>query len=302
MFKLKSEQKIFDIAGVKVGGQPGQLPTVMLGSIFYHKEKILKNEKTGEIDREKAEELLNQEREVSNKTGNPRIVDVCCSLPETFEKLIDFVAQRIEGPFSIDGTTPEVKIAGARHVGESGLSNRVVYNSITPYTTEEEILTLKEAKIKSAILLALNSRNPTISGRLDVLDSILSLAAKAGIENTLIDAAVLDVPDPGPVAKTIHLIKEKRGLPVGAGTHNAVERWNDARNLNSTQRLLAGTVANVLPIAMGADFLLYGPIENATNSYFISAVADAYLAYSMRQEFHIQPLNRIHPLFRIFRV
>jgi tetrahydromethanopterin S-methyltransferase subunit H len=27
MFKFEKEQKVFDIAGVKVGGQPGEYPT-----------------------------------------------------------------------------------------------------------------------------------------------------------------------------------------------------------------------------------------------------------------------------------
>jgi len=35
MFMLKAKQKIFEIGGVKVGGQPGEVPTVLIGSIFY---------------------------------------------------------------------------------------------------------------------------------------------------------------------------------------------------------------------------------------------------------------------------
>jgi len=45
VFKFEKEQNIFDIAGVKIGGQPGQLPTVLIGSIFYHKHKIVIDEK-----------------------------------------------------------------------------------------------------------------------------------------------------------------------------------------------------------------------------------------------------------------
>jgi tetrahydromethanopterin S-methyltransferase subunit H len=52
---FKTEQKIFDIGGLKIGGQPGQLPTVAVGSIFYHKDKIVIDPKTGSFDRQKAE-------------------------------------------------------------------------------------------------------------------------------------------------------------------------------------------------------------------------------------------------------
>jgi tetrahydromethanopterin S-methyltransferase subunit H len=301
MFKFEKEQKIFDIAGVKVGGQPGQLPTAMIGSIFYHKHKIVKDEKKGEFDKEKAEELLKKEQEISDKTGNPSIVDVCCSWPEAFGKFIDFVADAIKGPFAVDGATAEVRIAGAKHAMEIGASERVIYNSITPHVKEEEILAIKEAKIKSAILLTLNTKNPTISGRLQVLDELLAIAQKAGIENILVDTTVLDLPDPGPVSRAIYLVKEKYGLPAGAGTHNAVERWNDRRKLDRTEYLLASSVANIFPITVGANFVLYGPVENATHAYFYCGLADAYVAYSAMQEFRTRPLTKDHPLFKMFK-
>lgn len=79
MFAFKTEQKIYGIDGLKIGGQPGQLPTVMIGSIFYHKDKIVADAKTGNFDRNKAEEILSAEQEISARTGNPRIVDVCAS-------------------------------------------------------------------------------------------------------------------------------------------------------------------------------------------------------------------------------
>jgi tetrahydromethanopterin S-methyltransferase subunit H len=301
VFKFGREQKVFDIAGVKVGGQPGQLPSVMIGSIFYHKHKIVNDEKKGEFDKEKAEELLKREEEISEKTGKKRIIDICCSSPQAFAKYINFVAEASDAPFSIDGATADVRIAGAKYVREVGLSERAVYNSISPHTKEEEISTIVESKIKSAILLTLNTKNPTVSGRLQVLDELLTIAQKAGIENFLIDTTVLDLPDPGPVSKAIYLVKEKYGLPAGAGTHNAVDIWKKRRELDQIRYLIASSVANVFPIVLGANFILYGPIENATNAYFYCGLADAYVAYCAMQEFGIRPLIKEHPLFKIFR-
>lgn len=301
MFKFEKEQKISDIFGVKIGGQPGQLPTVMFGSIFYHSHKIMKNEKTGDFDKIEAEKLLKNEEEISDKTGNPRIVDVCISWPQAFEKPISFVADTIDGPFSIDAVSAEIRIPITKYVRETGLSERIVYNSISPYTEEKEILAIKKAKIKSAILLTFNQRNPTILGRLQVMDKLLSLSQRAGIENILVDTAVLDMADSGVVSKVIYMVKEKYGLPAGAATHNAVERWRERCELNPTQKLLASSVANIFPIVIGANFVLYGPIKNALNAYFYCAQADAYVAYSMKYEFGIKPLTRNHPLFKIFR-
>jgi len=302
MFKFGREQRIYDISGVKLGGQPGQLPTVLLGSIFYHGDKIVEDEVYGKFDKERAEDLLKIEEEISDKTGNPRIVDICCSWPQAFEKFIEFVANTIDGPFCIDGTTSEVKMVGARYVAEVGLSKRTVYNSITPDTTEAEMAVIKNSKIKSAVFLTLNVKKPTIAGRLEVIDKLLKKAGKTGIENSLIDTTVLDIPDPGPTGKAIYFVKENYGLPSGCGAHNAIAMWHQRRSLEKEMRQTSFIVANILPIAMGADFLLYGPIERAADIYFPCAVGDAYVAYSMKQEYGIKPLTKTHPLFKVFRM
>jgi tetrahydromethanopterin S-methyltransferase subunit H len=301
VFRFSREQSVFDISGVKIGGQPGQLPTVMIGSILYFKHKILKNDKTGEFDREEAERLLRQEEEMSRKTGNPRIVDVCASSPQAFEKPIDFVAKTIDGPFTLDGITDAVRIAGLKYVHDVGLSDRVLYNSITPTATNEEIAALKESGVKSAIVLTLNTKNPTVTGRLQAVEGLLSLAKSAGIQIILVDTTNLDIPDPGPVSKAAYLVKEKYGLPAGAGTHNAINMWMKRRKLEPEQLLIASTVANVFPIVMGANFTLYGPVESAPLAYFYCGLADAYVAHSMRQEYKIEPSTREHPFYKIFK-
>lgn len=301
MFKFSTEQKIYEICGLKIGGQPGQLPTVMIGSIFYHKDKTVTDAKTGVFDKTQAEQLLKAEEDVSIATGNPRMVDVCASWPEAFPKEIEFVASAIKGPFTIDGTTAEVRMAGAKYVKEAGLSDRVVYNSITPETRDDELAAVKDANIKAALLLALNSKNPTISGRLSVIDILIEKAQAAGVDKMLIDTTVLDVPDPGPAGKTAYLVKEKYGLPCGCGAHNAVDMWHRRKKLEPDAHLTSSVVANVLPIIMGSSFMLYGPLGSATKMYPPIAVTDAYIAYTMMQQYNIRPLTNIHPLFRIFR-
>ena len=301
MFLFKAKQRIFDIAGLKIGGQPGQLPTVMIGSIFYHGDKNVTDEKTGVFDKSKALETLKTEEEISKRTGNPRIVDVCASWPEALPKFIEFVASTTTGPFSIDGTTAEVRIAGAKYVKEAGLSERVVYNSVSPYTQEAEISAIKDAKIKSAIFLALNSKNPTISGRIAVVQDLLEKAQVTEVENILIDTTVLDIPDPGPAAKTAHLVKEKYGFPTGCGAHNAIDIWQKRRKIDENVKVMCGVSANVLQIVMGANFVLYGPVQKASLMYMPIAVTDAYIAYAMSQNYSVRPLTNDHPLYKVFR-
>jgi len=95
---------------------------------------------------------------------------------------------------------------------------------------------------------------------------------------------------------------ELQRLPAGAGTHNAVDMWRKRRKISPTIYALASTVANTIPIVLGANFLLYGPIESAPIAYFYCALANAYVAYSALQEFGTKPLAKAHPLYKIFNV
>ena len=52
MFKFEKKQEVFDIYGVKVGGQPGEYPTVLAGTIFYAGHNIISDENKGIFDKE----------------------------------------------------------------------------------------------------------------------------------------------------------------------------------------------------------------------------------------------------------
>ncbi|MBS7246886.1 MAG: tetrahydromethanopterin S-methyltransferase subunit H [Candidatus Jordarchaeales archaeon] len=301
MFKFGVEQKTFNIAGIRIGGQPGQVPTVMIGTIFYHGDKLVTDEREGVFDKAAAEEVLMKEEEISLRTGNPRIVDVCASYPKAFERFIDFVADVVEGPFCIDGTTADVRMAGSRYVMETGLSKRVIYNSISPEIKEDELRALKDAGIKSAVLLLLNTRNPLLSGKFEVIDELLRKSSAAGVENVLIDTAIFDILDPGPVSKAIYLVKEKYGYPAGCGAHNAIDIWRKRTKLSPSVRFSGTILANLIPVIMGADFLLYGPIQNAAKIYPVVALANAYAAYTSWQEWGVKPAAN-HPFYNLNKI
>jgi len=300
LFKFETEQKVFDIGGVKVGGQPGQYPTALIGSIFFHGDKTVLDEKIGTFDKEAVEVSIKQAEEFSEKTGNPSIIDIVGAWPEALAKYIDFVADTTDSTFLVDGTTSEVRIAGVKRVKEAGLTDRVIYNTIMPGYKQEELDTLKKSEVKSAILLTFNPKMPTLSGRLEVLEGLLKAADQAGIEKPLVDTAILDVPDPGPAGKTIFLVKKRYGLPAGCGAHNAIDRWHQRKKLDKMRYCMSSAVAFTSIIAMGGNFLLYGPLGRAPQVFPTVALADAYVAYSMRQEYGIGPAVKNHPLTRIF--
>ena len=65
MFSFAKEQEIFDISGIKIGGQPGLYPTVLVGGLFFK----------GEPDFDSGKKQLQNMLDISKKTGNPAVPD-----------------------------------------------------------------------------------------------------------------------------------------------------------------------------------------------------------------------------------
>ena len=263
MLKYKREQKIFEVGKVKVGGQPGENPTVLIGSIFYHGQKIVRDEKKGEVDKEKAEALIKLQEEFSDKTGNPCMLDVVGSTEEAMRRLIEFVGDVTDMPFLVDSSSVKVKVAGIKYVREIGLEKRVIYNSLTPESKQEEFEALKENKVESAIILAYKKGVMTSRARIEAIKEVLPKAEEAGITKPLLDTFVLDIPSLSFACRAMLNLKQELGFPCGCGAHNAISTWIGFKERMGTHAVKSCAVTvNVIPIVLGADFILYGPIED----------------------------------------
>lgn len=298
MFEFKSKQQTINIGGVKVGGIPGQNPTVLVGTIFYHGHKIFRNEKTGEFDRKQAEEVIKSQEEMSDKTGNPCMLDVVGASPENMKKFMEFTASVTDVPILMDGPTTEAKKAGLEYATEVGLIDRVVYNSLIPEYKQEEIQKIKEAGLKSALLLAYNPREFTTVGRVKAIKTLLEVSREAGIDRPLVDTCVLDIPGLGMASRASFELKNEFGLPVGCGAHNAVSLWKGLKTKFGKEAVKPAVAsACVVAAAVGADFVLYGPAEDAKYVFPVIAMTDAAYGYLLFEK--KVALDRKHPLYRI---
>ncbi|MEX2704612.1 MAG: tetrahydromethanopterin S-methyltransferase subunit H [Candidatus Freyrarchaeum guaymaensis] len=306
MLTFGREQKIFEIGNVKVGGKPGELPTVLIGSIFYDRHKIVSDPAEGVFDRNRAEALINRQEEMSDRTGNPHMVDVVASSETAIAKYIEFVAGVTDAPFFVDSTATEIKIAGLKYCAEVGLLDRTVYNSITFHVSDQEIEELKNIGIKSAILLGYNPRNVRPQGRIELLKGdenkkgLLQYAEEAGIKNILVDAAVLDVPSIGIASEAVRLIKAELGLPSGGGPLNAVLEWKRVTELGEHAKRVCAATAVTSMVQAGADWVLYGPIYNADVVFPAVAMVDSTIAYTNSRMRVISIQTKNHPLYKIF--
>ena len=305
MFKFRKEQKVFEIGGVKIGGQPGELPTVLIGSIFHEGHKIVKDRKRGIFDKRKAERLIKVQEEISEKTGVPCMLDVVAENPDALMKYIDFVSEVTEVPFLLNGQELSVRIVAANHVVEVGLQEKAVYNSINYTLRDEEINAIRETGLKAAIVQAFNPRNPRPEGMISILEGdaeregLLEGVSRAGIEKPLILMPVLDVPSIGSGAQGIYLAKEEFGMPTGTAPIGVVGGWNRIEELGRYAKKACRASAAAIGQVMGADFVIYGSVAKARDIFPACAMIDAIIAYTLGN-CGIKPLTKRHPLYRIF--
>lgn len=302
MHTFDAEQSIFEIGGVELGGQPGETPTAMVGSIFYKGDPVLHDPRTGAFDETAAREAIETVEALSERTGNPAILDVIGDSPEALIKHVEFVAEVTDLPMFVDGPTPTIRSEAATYVGDAGLQDRVIYNSIESSTKEAEIeiKAIRNAGIEAAVLLSVDTNDLSLQGRCNALESNLEMAEQAGIDKPLVDPAVIDIPDAGFAARAIYEIKEQYGIPAGCSPHNEVIMWELNEPLVEDERRLRQAVANSIITVMGADFNLYGPVHDAPSMYAVMAQTDAYVAYASMMAEGRNP-DRDHPLFQIFR-
>ncbi|MHA1238451.1 MAG: tetrahydromethanopterin S-methyltransferase subunit H family protein [Candidatus Odinarchaeia archaeon] len=298
MWKFKVNQKTFQIGATKVGGVPGERPVALIGTIFYLGHKILKDPEKGEFDKSKAEELIIMQDEYSDKTGNPALIDLVISGPEAVFTELDFVLNVTDTPILLDLVGDETKKAALQYVEEAGIQDKVVYNSINAETKEEELESIRNSKIKSAIILAFGPKVFTTDTRVSVAKEVLNKALEIGIDKPLLDTYILDIPSLGMGCKALFQLKNELGYPVGGGTDNAVSTWRGLKTKMGKQAKQSCVAsAAVAAVTLGADFVLYGPIESAPYVFPAVSMIDAALEQLALESG--AKLDRTLPIFRI---
>ncbi len=306
MFRFSREQSIVNVGGVKFGGQCGELPSVLCGTIFYHGHKIVEDEEKGLFDRGAAERLISRQAELSEETGCPSVLHLYARSTLAFERYLEFADRIWSGPFIIDSADAATRAAAALLVSELGYADRAIYNSISLATEEKEAQALQGSEIDSAIILAYNPAKPGVDGSLAILETggtvrekgLLPLAREMGLVNLLIDPAVLPLGSgAGSALRFSVAAKARLGLPVGSGIHNAVSSWPWLSKKEMAVRKGCDAAAGAMQLLAGADFLLYGPIESADIIFPAAAMADILIAEAVRDLETTQ--GEKHPLHRL---
>jgi len=300
LFEYTSSQKTLTVAGVRIGGIPGMIPTVVIPSMFYSKDRLVMNAETGDIDRTKTEETLSMLKDLNDRTGLSTMLDVVASSPKAMEKYLTYLVDNSEFPLLIDGSGDfTVNSAGILIARENGFLDRVVLNSLTPDTKEPLLEVVKETGLQNVLLLTFSTAALiSVTKRVELADALVHKAQGLGLSNILIDTGVMDLPTLGIACKTQMVIKDKYGYPVGNGAHNAISTWGGlVSKFGSDAKTPALVGANLMPVVLGADFVLVGPAKHAPVIYPSIAMIDTALAGSL-MESRMRP-EKPHPRYLI---
>ncbi len=288
------KQKLIRIGDVVVGGQPGENPPVLVGTIFYSGHSVVIE---NGFDRKKAEELLLLQKEKSEEAGLSRMTNVYGNSADELIERMDFVVEVDDAPILLDSPNYKARVEAVNHAREVGLLDKVVYNSINITLNREEKEKLKEAGLKNALVLAHSVNERGIEDKIKCLEhdgalskGLIENTLEIGAKNIIIDTATTPLRQGAAFSiSSILGIKSKFGYPVGCGIHNAVSAWDWIKNRKS--KLLVDVASNVIPVIFGADFVLYGPIENARHVFDVVAFAEILIEENMEQ--FLDKVNRL---------
>ncbi len=300
MFSYTKEQKVNDMLGKKVGGLPGENPTMMLGSVFYEGQF-----EEPKASRSEAVELINKQEEFSKELALNSMIDIFIYEKSEIEWKVNFALDNIDGFFSLDMPEASVRIDTLKYLEEQDGLERTIYNSLNLGVTEEELKALKECTPASAIILGYNPMNNNTQGRLDMIRTggtlldkgLLDMAKEIGIEHFLLDTAATPFGEGASESlRAVPVFKSEFGLPVGCAMHNTLESWlwfNDYKGKSEVSTTLDAAI-DVLPVILGADFVHYGPADNYREEFLTIAMVDKLIAEGAESYFGTE-IGQYHP-------
>ncbi len=300
MFSFTTEQKVFDISGISIGGQPGMYPTVLFGGLFFK----------GEPDFEDAKRHMLSTLERSKQTGVPLIPDFFIRKVEYIQPIISFIEKVIpkKHPFSIDVIEPSIKVETLRLLAEKKLLSRTIYNSIHIGITTEETEALRTYTPEMVIVVAFNPKDKSPDGKIEVLENgahlvetgLLELVRTIGIKKVLIDTAALSPGEnSGAAIAAIPVMKEEYGLPTGCAIHNVVEKSRWLNDFPLAKKTVDVASNSGIPL-FGGNYAIFGPLENAELVIPLIAWQDILVSEYTENYFGISPVAS-HPRRKLLR-
>ena len=262
MFVFKKEQQSYDFGGVTIGGHPGENPTVLIGGLFFKGQPIVEDTREGSFDKTLALEWVNTATSMVEKTGLPLMIQAYGRTPIAMENHLLWLSEHFDGPIMFESTNAKARKRAIEFCDETGLNNRVIYNSINLSMKEEEKEALKSSSLNMAVVLGWSPRATSLPERMETITEMVELSKELGIEKILVDPGTMPVgAGYGLEHRTILAVKSELGVPTCLGPHNAPSAWRFIKEPGfddeSTHMatIIASTVASQV---LATDSIMYG--------------------------------------------
>jgi tetrahydromethanopterin S-methyltransferase subunit H len=301
MFRYEREQRVCTIGGVKVGGQPGENPPLLIGNMFQKGDVLLEDRKKGKFNRKAAEERIREVETLSQETGIPSLIALVANSEEEIKGYIDFFISVSGMPFAVDIWQQKTRLAAARYVARCGLQARTLYNSITPWDEDipAQVSELKDLGIKHVVIQVFDMEDKRPTGRVKSLKNLLPIVEKGDFESILVDTAVMNLPATAFSLSANRLIKDECGLPAGFAPSNGTYMWRKGASEADRNKFPAIDAGVHAVSALMSDFLLYGPLTGTSRVFPAVAAASSILAaYAFDERGFVPGEN--HPLNLLF--
>ena len=301
MLKYDLEQKVCNIGGIKVGGQPGQNPPLLIGNMFQKGDTLIESRQERKFNRKEAQERLQEMERLSRETGIPGMVAMVANSLDEAKTYVDFFVSVTDLPFAIDIWMQKTRLAAAHYVAELGLQNRLLYNSITPWDEDIEcqVAEMKELGIKHVVIQAFDMEDKGPQGRIKSLKKMLPMVEKGNFESILVDTAVMSLPFTAFSLLANRLVKQEFGLPAGCAPSNGTYMWRKAMGVEGRSKFPAVDAAIEAITSMGSDFIFYGPMTGTSRVFAAVAATTSLLATLAYTEEMPLPMGP-HPLNLLF--
>lgn len=301
MFRYNLEQTVCNIGGIKVGGQPGENPPLLIGNMFQKGDIILESRKQGKFNKSEAEKRIREVERNIKETGIPGMIAMVANTEDEMKTYIDFYVSVTDMPFAIDIWMQKTRLAAARYIADLGIQQRVLYNSITPWDEdiESQISQIKEIGIKHVVIQAFDIEDKGPNGRIKSLKKMLPIVEKGNFDSIIVDTAAMNLPATAFSLVANHLIKQEFGLPAGFAPSNGTYMWRKVA-AEADKGKFAAIDAGVHAIsALASDFLFYGPTTGSNRVFPAVAAASSMMAALAYSESGILPGGE-HPLCLLF--
>lgn len=303
MFVFDKDQKLCKIGNLKVGGQPGDNPPLMIGSMFHDRDRLLESRSERKFDRVRAADLIKRQEELSQQTGIQALVDLVAVKADEMKCYVEFFLSVTDAPFAIDMWNAGPRMEVARYIASLGIQDRVVYNSFTHFDVNlaESAAELKALGFKHVVLQTYERPGQLPEHTVKSLRNMLSVIGPDSFESVLVDTASVNLPVTALSCIASRLIKEEFGLPVGCCPTTGTCTWQEAREMWGDDGVKAIDVTeHALASLMWNDFLFYGPVVRAPRVFPSIASTEVLRAVFRAYETRRLPEEKNHPLYKLF--